>query len=154
MEADLALGELLAGRLRPGLYQWRAADPGGAPAQAAEAGLRAFVLDGRRILDKDTLLRACAEVFDFPEWFGANWDALEDCLTDLSWAPAHRGYLVLYEGWTRLAGDDEGSFRTALDVFAEAVESWRDTPTPMSVLLPVRGVEDAGLDLLNHADPC
>ncbi|WP_446686701.1 barstar family protein [Pseudofulvimonas gallinarii] len=26
-----------------------------------------------------------AAVFRFPEWFGDNWDALADCLADLSW---------------------------------------------------------------------
>lgn len=46
------------------------------------------VLDGRVVLDKSALLRALAEALRFPAYFGANWDALLDCLGDLSWLPS------------------------------------------------------------------
>ncbi|WP_067486549.1 barstar family protein [Actinomadura hibisca] len=150
MDADRALTGLLTGRLKPGLYQWRA--PATAAAgwweRAAEEGWRSFDLDAGSVHDKEGFLRLCARVFDFPEYYGENWDALEDCLTDLSWAPARRGHLVVFRGWDGLAEADQASFRTALDVFAEAVESWRDTGTPMAVLLPTAGVEVAGIPRL------
>ena len=34
------------------------------------------------ILNKDTLLDSLAKACDFPSWFGHNWDAAWDCLTD------------------------------------------------------------------------
>lgn len=34
---------------------------------------------------KTALLGALASAGSFPEYFGGNWDALEDCLRDLSW---------------------------------------------------------------------
>ena len=34
------------------------------------------------ILNKDTLLDSLAKACDFPSWFGHNWDATWDCLTD------------------------------------------------------------------------
>ncbi len=34
------------------------------------------------VLDKDTLLTSVAKACDFPSYFGHNWDALWDCLTD------------------------------------------------------------------------
>ena len=37
---------------------------------------------------KDAILAALSRSLGFPDWFGGNWDALEDCLTDLSWRPA------------------------------------------------------------------
>lgn len=154
MDANQALDELLTGRLKPGVYQWRAAPGHGAGRdlswreRAAEQGWRPFHLDGRRARDKDAFLTLCAEAFELPDYFGRNWDALEDCLTDLSWAPADKGYVVLYEAWAELADADQASFRTALDVFAEAVASWRDTPTPMVVMLTSVGVEVAGVPRL------
>jgi len=33
-------------------------------------------------LDKETLLSSLAKASDFPSWFGHNWDAAWDCLTD------------------------------------------------------------------------
>lgn len=152
MDANRALDELLAGRLEPGVYQWRA--PGtetvgtGWIGRAERAGWRPFPLDGRGVRDKDSFLSRCAEAFGFPDWFGGNWDALEDCLNDLEWAPARDGRLVLYEAWSELADADQASFRTALDVFAEAVAAWRDTATPMSVLLWSADAEVADVPVL------
>lgn len=34
------------------------------------------------ILNKQTLLDSLAKACDFPSWFGHNWDAAWDCLTD------------------------------------------------------------------------
>ena len=34
------------------------------------------------ILNKNTLLDSLAKACDFPSWFGHNWDAAWDCLTD------------------------------------------------------------------------
>ncbi len=35
-----------------------------------------------KVLDKDTLLTSIAKACNFPSYFGHNWDALWDCLTD------------------------------------------------------------------------
>lgn len=154
MDANRALTRLVEGDLKPGVYQWRtAAVPGavgdtGWTARAGEEGWRAYHLDGRRARGKDAFLALCAEVFGFPDWFGGNWDALEDCLADLSWAGARKGFVVLYESWAELAEADQASFRTALAVFKGAVEIWRDTATPMTVLLSSVGVEVAGVPRL------
>jgi hypothetical protein len=154
VDANRALNELLIGRLKPGVYQWRIPPTPGAVGdtgwteRARAAGWRAYHLDGRRARDKDAFLRLCAEVFAFPATSGGDWDALEKCLTDLSWAPARNGYLVLYESWAELAEADQPSFRTVLDIFAKAVEEWRETATPMTVLLSNVGVEVAGVPRL------
>ncbi|QXJ23042.1 barstar family protein [Actinomadura graeca] len=151
MDAEQALDDLLAGRVNPGVYQWTTrpapdADSGTSWRERAErAGWRGFHLDGHHVRDKEAFLRLCAEVFDFPEWFGGNWDALADCLADLSWTSARHSRVVLYESWPELAEAEPESFRTVLDVFADAVEVWRDTPTPMTVILSSVGVEAEGV---------
>lgn len=44
--------------------------------------------------DKNTLLSWYAAELEIPEYFGANWDALDECLRDLSWINERR--IVLY----------------------------------------------------------
>ena len=69
---------------------------------------------------KDAMLASIAESLEFPDWFGANWDALEDCLTDLSWRPGKpRAILFLHA----VKDDDLGIL---LDVLASAAEFWRE----------------------------
>lgn len=154
VDANQALTELLAERLKPGVYQWRTPPVPGAigdtswTGRAEEAGWRGFHLDGRRARDRDSFLRLCAGVFELPEGAGADWDDLGACLKDLSWTPAKNGYLVFYESWAELADADPKSLRAVLDVFAGAVKAWRDTPTPMTVLMSSVGVEVAGVPRL------
>ena len=40
-------------------------------------------LDGTKITSKESFLKEIAEALEFPDYFGHNWDALEDCLRDL-----------------------------------------------------------------------
>lgn len=82
---------------------------------------------------KSVLLQRLAEVLEFPPWFGGNWDALEDCLKDLSWLGAP-GWLIVLEGSESLA---HGDLRELTDVLAESARYWigRDRPF-YAVLVP------------------
>jgi RNAse (barnase) inhibitor barstar len=129
--------ELLTGRREPGVGVWAAdrREAARGATEAERAGWRVFWLDGAGLDGKRALLHRCAEEFAFPSYFGHNWDALQDCLNDLSWAPATRGYLVVYDRWGDLANADPASHRTLVGVFETAVAHWRGTATPMAVLL-------------------
>ena len=51
-------------------------------------GDTAFVADlPASIRSKQKLLRTLAAQLRLPDYFGYNWDALEECLRDLSWLP-------------------------------------------------------------------
>lgn len=82
--------------------------------------------DLRGAPDKEALLERLALALGFPAWFGGNWDALEDCLTDLSWR-AGAGHLVLIEGHGDLPADDLG---VLLDVLAAAAGYWAGRGRP------------------------
>jgi len=76
--------------------------------------------------DKDRLLARVAEELRFPAWFGGNWDALEDCLGDLSWMAAG-GYVLLFEGAAQLPLVERG---TLVEVLASAAASWAERGRP------------------------
>jgi len=49
------------------------------------------------IRSKEKLLAILADKLRFPGYFGWNWDALEECLRDLSWLPARQGVVIVHE---------------------------------------------------------
>lgn len=97
-------------------------------------------LDAAGVRDKESLLEACAFSFDFPDSFGSNWDALSDCLRDLSWRPA-RGYVIFWHGCATLAEAAPEEFATALEIFRDAATYWKERDRAFIVLLDrtVRG---------------
>ena len=64
----------------------------GAPPAAAAADRRVRVLG--KIETKEELFRALREALPLPDYFGNNWDALEECLGDLEWIPAGKILLI------------------------------------------------------------
>jgi hypothetical protein len=70
--------------------------------------------------DKKELLARLARELRFPDWFGGNWDALEDCLTDLSWLKAD-GHVLLMEDVSGLSADDFGVLN---DVLSSSAQYW------------------------------
>ncbi|AEW97726.1 MULTISPECIES: barstar family protein [Streptomycetaceae] len=115
-------------------------------------------LDG--VADKAGFLDACARRLGLPEWFGHNWDALHDCLTDPDWAlPGHATpgrRLVLVTGWTALAEAAPAEWETAQRVLADAVGHWRSTATPLLVVVdrpPADPFADAFEDPLTDPEP-
>lgn len=129
------LAAIWAGAVAAGIYQFRGrARPATIQAQASAHGWRAFYLDGRRIVDKTSFLRECATAMHFPAYFGANWDALEECLTDLAWAPA-RGYLILYDDVAYFARANPPEWAVALAILHNATLAWAAHSTPFVGLL-------------------
>jgi len=101
-----------------------------ASAAASELGFFSARIDGKSAPDKAALLRQLAASLRFPAYFGGGWDALADCLTDLSdWIDAP-GYLIVFTN----AGDLCRAKREDLAVFADILESaaqfWRKRTPP------------------------
>jgi hypothetical protein len=90
------------------------------------SGLHVARIDLGGAAAKEALLARIAGALAFPSWFGGNWDALEDCLSDLSWMPA-AGYVLLLEGASGLPADERG---TLADILASAATSWAERKRP------------------------
>lgn len=71
------------------------------------------------IKTKEALLDELHRRLRFPDYFGHNWDALEDCMRDLSWLPP--GPVVLMHHDVPLAGDT-ASQKTYLSILRDTVE--------------------------------
>jgi hypothetical protein len=90
-------------------------------------------IDGHRLTGKQAMLAALAEALSFPAYFGFNWDAADECLTDLGW---HDGDVVLIidDAGTPASSAPE-DWGVLLDVLADAARFWRDQGRSFVVLL-------------------
>lgn len=114
------LAAVVSGARTPGLYRWLSrAHPAAVRRELAHAGWDLHRLDGTRIRGTAGLFDSCADSLQFPAYFGNNWDALADCLADLSWLP-ERGRVVLWDRYGMLAASDAGAWKTAREVFHQA----------------------------------
>lgn len=83
---------------------------------------------------KHQVLSAIATAFHFPRHFGKNFDALEDCLTDLPFkAGSQPGFLIVLEQLPNTPKFDRDARETLLDVFRDAADFWADKKVPFRV---------------------
>lgn len=104
---------------------------------AGQAGLAGFRIDLAGVTDRPELLKRFAAPLNFPDWYGQNWDALADCLADLSWIEAE-GYLFLLENADDLRSAHPDEFITMLQVFAAVTESWREAGIPFWIFVDLQ----------------
>ena len=83
--------------------------------------LRVARIDLAGVAEKGALLDRISSALQFPGWFGRNWDALEDCLSDLSWSKA-RGHVLLFENGKELGAPDS---KTLIEILGAAAAHWR-----------------------------
>ena len=81
------------------------------------------VVRGAKCRSASALFTELAEILEFPDYFGHNWDALEECLADLEWQPA-KGYVLLFTDAELILPDDEDEFATFVEVLNDAGEAW------------------------------
>lgn len=90
---------------------------------AARAGHQFVLAECSDCVDKPSVLKAIGRAFALPEWYGANLDALYDCLTDL---PEHGdpGWIVVLARLPNEPGFGAGERAALLDVFRDAADDF------------------------------
>jgi len=122
-----------------------------APAELEKAakntGCAYFHIEGQKLTKKEQFLNHAALALHFPDYFGDNWDAFEDCLMDLSWCDADC-YLIVYDHTDVLAEHSPQHFDTLLEIFKEAAAFWQGQGKTMITLLrgkhPIKGIDAIG----------
>lgn len=90
-----------------------------------KTGLKLVRVDLKGVRDKQGLLAGIAAALKFPEWFGGNWDALEECLTDLP-SDNVRGFVLLLDQSAEFAGHSPNDFAAAVEIFESIAEFWAE----------------------------
>jgi len=98
------------------------------------------IMKGEKCRTPAGLFGEFAQALRFPDYFGQNWDALEECLADLEWLPA-KGYVLLFTAAEKILSEDEEDYATFLEVMSDAGEAWASglgsRPKPFHVVLAV-----------------
>lgn len=120
-----------------------------------EAGFIARTIRGSKMRSVRALMDEVSAALQFPYYFGQNWDALDECLSDMDWLPPAEGIVLLITNAAEVLADERledlailvGNFATATETYAAPIElgEWWDRPAvPFHVVLHVgpRTVEE------------
>jgi RNAse (barnase) inhibitor barstar len=75
----------------------------------------------QNVTSKKVLFATFATSLNFPDYFGENWDAFEECLRDLSWLP--NGLVVVKHNDVPLINDIQ-DVKIYLAILRKAVDRW------------------------------
>ena len=99
----------------------------------AQQAQHCFVLvECSAYVNKKALLKAIGQALAFPDWYGANLDALYDCLTDLT-ERNEKGWLIVLEHLPNEPRFDAEQRAALLEVFRDAVDEFAVRGTPFRV---------------------
>ena len=82
-------------------------------------------MSGVSLENDDNVFLQFYEAFQFPDYFGWNWDALSDCLRDLSWMPAER-YIVIIDHAEETLAREANDRRTFFSILQRTVRDWNN----------------------------
>jgi RNAse (barnase) inhibitor barstar len=88
----------------------------------------------RGIRSKKKLFAILAHKLHFPRYFGRNWDALEECLRDLSWLPEEQPIAIVHEDMP--FGPRSDNRQTYVNILCRAAESAPARGRVLSIILP------------------
>jgi hypothetical protein len=88
----------------------------------------------RGVVGEAAVIAALAEALRFPDYFGFNWNAVDECIADLSWI-AERDVVLHHDDVPALPDDALAHY---IDVLHRAELSWctRDAPHSLRVVFP------------------
>lgn len=111
----------------PWTYVTESSDPALAACNSLfeEGGRRLVALDGSRMKDAEGVLAEFADKLQFPSYFGHNWAALDECLTDLEWLPAEAYLLQIWQAQQLLENSDH-NIRALLQILEKAGQEWSE----------------------------
>jgi hypothetical protein len=126
---------------------WREAPDADAAAElAALLGWASVLVDVPEGGGRAEFFDTCAAAFGFPDYFGHNWDAFEECLESQEFDEVEDlddadGLLILWSGWGELAESEPEQFAVAIDVLRDVLAVWEESDLAARVVLIGEGPE-------------
>jgi RNAse (barnase) inhibitor barstar len=83
-------------------------------------GAAVGVIDGRAAATEPDFFAALSAAFDLPDYFGFNWNAVDEVLDDLTWLPAEEYVLVVRNAVWVIDDEPQERLRILVDVLRTA----------------------------------
>lgn len=84
------------------------------------------IFRGKKLSTYDGLLDEISASLQFPDYFGENWDALEECMSDLDWLDETDGYILIFTNSDKILQDERLSvFGTFIDILDKTAKYWQ-----------------------------
>ena len=83
-----------------------------------------FQLDGARMHTHDGLFTEFASALNFPDYFGRNWPALQDCLDDLTWLDETSHVLIICSNWPEVLRDASSDRVVLRRILERSAKDW------------------------------
>jgi hypothetical protein len=132
----------------PRLWLWSvsmAADRGQTIFAWQEARFVVRTVRGRKMHQKPGLFDEFAAALQFPDYFGENWAAFDECLSDLEWLPREAGYVLVVTEPAEVLQESPADFEILVQVLGSTVMEWATAkeagawwdrpPVPFNVVL-------------------
>ena len=136
----------LADKQRSGIYRL----PQGWTHDPSDPALCWKTLAQLPAIDRESLLAALGATLAFPAYYGQNWDAAWDCLTELDW-PA-RQLLVIH---LPIAADSTvvaADLEIFLELLGDACQHWADRDHALCLLIEAQRTDLPALQALPDLD--
>ena len=125
---------LLMDAAQAGLYYLPTSQQPRLQEMATNAGLKLLTASLGNGKDSRETLRQLGKACHFPKWYGVNFDALHDCLTDPDWQ-AGESLVLQISGLDSLKKNDPLACSTLLEVLKSAASIRSAGKNPLWILL-------------------
>jgi RNAse (barnase) inhibitor barstar len=80
-------------------------------------------IDGKDCSNKAALFNTFSAKLQFPDYFGNNWDAFNDCLTDLEWLNSNQ-YVLFIKNFEETLTQNQGELDIFFEIVEDAIKEW------------------------------
>jgi RNAse (barnase) inhibitor barstar len=87
-----------------------------------QEGIIARVVRGKKMTHREGLFNEIAAALQFPSYFGENWDAFQECVSDLGWLPPEPVVLIVTDALAMLDSEPIDALRIFTEILQYAAE--------------------------------
>ncbi|MBW4501602.1 MAG: barstar family protein [Scytonema hyalinum WJT4-NPBG1] len=91
-----------------------------------EAAIR--IVRGNKSTNVPNFFNEVGAALQFPYYFGENWDAFEECITDLSWLDSEAYLLMVSQANLLLQDAAQKDFHILMQILLNAHDTWLNQP--------------------------